>query len=213
MNMDRRTILKAGAASAAAFAAGPVLARDWGHPQPVRYPDPAIEVLDPSFAKYRIGNANVERLVTGLRWAEGPVYFRDGGYLVWSDIPNNRLMRWTEETGAVSVFRPVSNYTNGNTRDRQGRLIQLRARRSAGHADGVRRHHHGPDRPVRGEAAQRPERRRGPFRRRHLVHRSRLRHPGRLRGRQGRVRIADQRLSPGPLHGTGDRGGRRFPAA
>ena len=60
---------------------------------------------------------------TGLRWAEGPVYFRDGGYLVWSDIPNNRLMRWTEETGAVSIFRPVSNYTNGNTRDRQGRLI------------------------------------------------------------------------------------------
>jgi gluconolactonase len=65
----------------------------------------------------------VERLATGMRWAEGPVYFRDGGYLVWSDIPNNRLMRWTEETGAVSVFRPVSNYTNGNTRDRQGRLI------------------------------------------------------------------------------------------
>ncbi|WP_371821896.1 SMP-30/gluconolactonase/LRE family protein [Skermanella sp. TT6] len=89
----------------------------------MRYPDPAVEVVDPSFAKYRIGNANVERLATGLRWAEGPVYFRDGGYLVWSDIPNNRLMRWTEESGAVSVFRQVSNYTNGNTRDRQGRLI------------------------------------------------------------------------------------------
>ncbi|WP_343038726.1 SMP-30/gluconolactonase/LRE family protein [Skermanella pratensis] len=89
----------------------------------MRYPDPAIEVVDQSFAKYRIGNANVERLATGLRWAEGPVYFRDGGYLVWSDIPNNRLMRWTEETGAVSVFRPVSNHANGNTRDRQGRLI------------------------------------------------------------------------------------------
>lgn len=123
MSIDRRAILKACAASAAAFAAGPVLARDWGDPQPVRYPDPAVEVVDKSFAKYRIGNANVERLATGLRWAEGPVYFRDGGYLVWSDIPNNRLMRWTEETGAVSVFRPVSNYTNGNTRDRQGRLI------------------------------------------------------------------------------------------
>ena len=123
MLIDRRAVLRAGAATAATIAAGPVLARDWGDPPPVRYPDDSVEVLDPSFAKYRVGNANVERLATGMRWAEGPVYFRDGGYLVWSDIPNNRLMRWTEETGAVSIFRPVSNYTNGNTRDRQGRLI------------------------------------------------------------------------------------------
>ena len=123
MLIDRRAVLRAGAAAAATIAAGPVLARDWGDPPPVRYPDDAVEVLDPSFAKYRVGNANVERLAAGLRWAEGPVYFRDGGYLVWSDIPNNRLMRWTEETGTVSIFRPVSNYTNGNTRDRQGRLI------------------------------------------------------------------------------------------
>ena len=97
----------------------------------------AVEVLDPSFAKYRIGNANVERLATGMRWAEGPVYFRDGGYLVWSDIPNNRLMRWTEETGAVSVFRPVSNYTNGNTRDRQGRLISCEHGAPAGYPDRI----------------------------------------------------------------------------
>jgi gluconolactonase len=123
MPIDRRSVLRAGAASAVTLAASPVLARDWGDPQPVRYPDDSVEVLDPSFAKYRVGNAHVERLAAGLRWAEGPVYFRDGGYLVWSDIPNNRLMRWTEETGAVSIFRPVSNYTNGNTRDRQGRLI------------------------------------------------------------------------------------------
>jgi gluconolactonase len=123
MLIDRRAVLKAGAATAATLAASPALARDWGDPAPVRYPDDAVEVVDKSFGNYRIGNANVERLATGLRWAEGPVYFRDGGYLVWSDIPNNRLMRWTEETGAVSVFRPVSNYTNGNTRDRQGRLI------------------------------------------------------------------------------------------
>src|SRR6266852_1579558 len=90
---------------------------------PVRYPDPAVEILDESFAKYRIFNAAVERLATGFRWAEGPVWFGDGRYVLWSDIPNNRIMRWDEETGAVSVFRKPSNFANGNTRDRQGRLV------------------------------------------------------------------------------------------
>ncbi len=89
----------------------------------VRYPDPAIEAIDPRFEKYRIGNAAVERLCTGMRWSEGPVWFGDGRYLLWSDIPNNRIMRWSEETGAVSVFRSPSNNANGNTRDRQGRLV------------------------------------------------------------------------------------------
>ncbi|RIK43738.1 MAG: gluconolactonase [Chloroflexi bacterium] len=89
----------------------------------IRYPDPAIEVIDKRFKKYTIGNAAVERLCTGYRWAEGPVYFGDGRYLLWSDIPNNRIMRWDEETGAVSLFRKPSNYSNGNTRDRQGRLV------------------------------------------------------------------------------------------
>ncbi|HUA55732.1 MAG TPA: SMP-30/gluconolactonase/LRE family protein, partial [Candidatus Sulfotelmatobacter sp.] len=88
-----------------------------------RYPDPAIEILDPSFEKYRVFSAAVERLATGFRWAEGPVWFGDGRYLLWSDIPNNRIMRWDEETGAVSVFRKPSNFGNGNTRDRQGRLV------------------------------------------------------------------------------------------
>ncbi|QCI68811.1 SMP-30/gluconolactonase/LRE family protein [Phreatobacter stygius] len=88
-----------------------------------RYPDPAIEILDPSFAKYRLFSAAVERLATGMRWAEGPVWFGDGRYLLWSDIPNNRVMRWDEETGAVSVFRKPSDFANGHTRDRQGRLI------------------------------------------------------------------------------------------
>jgi gluconolactonase len=91
--------------------------------QLVRYPDPAIRVLDPSFARYRIGNGCVERLATGFRWCEGPVWFGDLRALLWSDIPNNRIMRWDEETGAVSVFRKPSNYANGNTRDRQGRLV------------------------------------------------------------------------------------------
>jgi gluconolactonase len=88
-----------------------------------RYPDPAIEVLDPSFLKYRLFNASVERLATGTRWGEGPVWFGDGRYLLWSDIPNNRIMRWDETTDQTSVFRAPSNHANGNTRDRQGRLI------------------------------------------------------------------------------------------
>ena len=87
------------------------------------YPDPAVEILDPGFAKYRLFNAAVERLGTGTRWAEGPVWFGDGRYLLWSDIPNNRILRYEEETGAVSIFRQPSDNANGNTRDRQGRLI------------------------------------------------------------------------------------------
>lgn len=88
-----------------------------------RYPDPAIEVLDERFEKYVIFQAAVERLYTGCRWSEGPVWFGDGRYLLWSDIPNNRMLRWEEETGAVSVFRKPSDYANGNTRDRRGRLV------------------------------------------------------------------------------------------
>src|SRR5438309_3509027 len=88
-----------------------------------RYPDPAIQILDPSFNKYRLALAGVERLATGMRWCEGPVYFGDARCLLWSDIPNNRIMRWDEETGRVSVFRKPSNNANGNTRDRQGRLV------------------------------------------------------------------------------------------
>ncbi len=88
-----------------------------------RYPDPAIEVLDPSFASYRLALAAVERLYTGSRWAEGPVWFGDARCLLWSDIPNNRILRFDEETAAVTVFRRPSNNANGNTRDRQGRLV------------------------------------------------------------------------------------------
>jgi gluconolactonase len=113
------------AASAYAIATTPASGHDtarWPAP-PVRYPDPAIRVLDPRFAPYRLGNAAVERLATGFRWAEGPVWFGDGRYLLFSDIPNNRTMRWLEDTGEVSVFRSPSSYSNGHTRDQQGRLI------------------------------------------------------------------------------------------
>ena len=88
-----------------------------------RYPDPAVRALHPSFAKYHLAQAAVERLATGFRWAEGPVWFGDGRFLLWSDIPNNRIMKWEEETGSISVFRRPSNNANGNTRDRQGRLV------------------------------------------------------------------------------------------
>lgn len=96
--------------------------RDWDK-DVVRYPDPAIEIIDPRFAPYVLGSAAVERIYTGARWTEGPVWFGDGRYLLFSDIPNNRILRWTEETKEVSVFREPSNNCNGNTRDRQGRLI------------------------------------------------------------------------------------------
>jgi gluconolactonase len=88
-----------------------------------RYPDPSVVVLDPSFLKYRLFAASVERLATGCRWMEGPVWIGDGAYLLASDIANNRIVRWDEATGATSVFRQPCNYANGNTRDMSGRLV------------------------------------------------------------------------------------------
>ncbi len=82
-----------------------------------------IEMRDPRFARCIIGHARVERLWTGARWSEGPAWFAAGRYLVWSDIPNNRMMRFDECTGAVGVFRQPSNNSNGNTVDGQGRLV------------------------------------------------------------------------------------------
>jgi len=98
--------------------------REIGDWQPAtRYPDAAIEILDPRFERYRIRSSRIERLATGLRWCEGPVWLGDTRALVWSDIPNDRMMRWDEESGAVTVFRKPSGFANGNTRDRQGRLV------------------------------------------------------------------------------------------
>ena len=119
--MNRRAFLAAGTAAAATLAAVPRALAQF-QPSP-RYPDPAVQVLDPAFNRYRLGLAKVEQIATGMRWSEGPVWFGDGRYLLWSDIPNNRIMRWDEETGAVSVFRRPANFANGNTRDRQGRLL------------------------------------------------------------------------------------------
>ena len=88
-----------------------------------RYPDPSIVSLDKRFDKYRVMLTHVERLATGTLWGEGPVYIGDMRCVLWSDIPNNRILRWDEETGATTVFRKPSNNANGHTRDRQGRLV------------------------------------------------------------------------------------------
>ena len=95
---------------------------DWQPSQ--RYPDPSIVTVDESFRKYQLALAKVERLATGLtRWAEGPVWFGDQGCLVWSDVPGDCMWRWEEYSGTVTVFRKPSGHGNGNTRDRQGRLL------------------------------------------------------------------------------------------
>ncbi|MDF2999277.1 MAG: SMP-30/Gluconolaconase/LRE domain protein [Xanthobacteraceae bacterium] len=86
------------------------------------YVDP-FEIIDLRFRAYVIPIAWLETLHTGMRWAEGPVWFADMRCLIWSDIPNSRLLRWCETSGAVDVFRADSSFANGNTRDRQGRLI------------------------------------------------------------------------------------------
>ena len=94
---------------------------DW-QPSP-RYPDPSVVTVDPSFERYRVSLAKVERLATGMRWSEGPVWFGDTRSLIWSDVPGDCMYRWDEATGQTSVFRKPSNNGNGNTRDRHGRLV------------------------------------------------------------------------------------------
>ena len=91
--------------------------------QPVRYPDHDIMVVDKRFGKYKIGNAPIQRLYTGTLWAEGPAWNGVGRYLVWSDIPNDRQLRWLEEDGHVSTFRKPAHYSNGNTFDWEGRQL------------------------------------------------------------------------------------------
>jgi gluconolactonase len=138
--LDRRSVLLGAAALAAtgatmtgAFAAERPLGETAVHlrdsqPMPLgplpgsRYPDQHIEALDKSF-KGSAGTGAVERVATGFRWAEGPVYFPAGRYLLFSDIPNNRMMRYSEDDGHLSVYRQPSMNSNGNTIDREGRLL------------------------------------------------------------------------------------------
>jgi gluconolactonase len=84
---------------------------------------PHLEVVDPAFRRLILMNTHLEKLWEGGRWLEGPAWFAGGRYLVFSDIPNNRMMRFDDTDGSVSTFRFPSNNSNGNTSDRQGRLI------------------------------------------------------------------------------------------
>jgi len=118
--LARRSFL---ALAAAAVPTAAQTQRDWTNAQPVRYPDPDVVALDPGFAKYRVFNAAIYRHYTGTKWAEGPAWCAQGRYLVWSDIPNNRQLRLTEEDSHVSTFRSPSGYSNGNTFDFEGRQL------------------------------------------------------------------------------------------
>lgn len=109
-----------------ACAAIPSLAqsqRDWTNQQPVRYPDPDVISVDKAFEKYKIFNSVIQRHYVGCKWAEGPAWSAEGQYLIWSDIPNNRQLRFIEDDGHVSDFRMPSGYSNGNTFDFQGRQL------------------------------------------------------------------------------------------
>jgi gluconolactonase len=118
--LPRRRLL---AGALAAGASLPALAQNFEFQPNQRYPDASVQILDPSFTRYRIFSSTVEQLGSGMRWAEGPVWFGDGRYLLLSDIPNNRIMRYDEATGHWGVFRNPSNFANGLARDRQGRLL------------------------------------------------------------------------------------------
>jgi|SRR5581483_1632860 len=127
---SRRAMIATAAAAGAAMLA-PTLAPsvvqaqndpDFG-PGDRRYPDPDLIVLDPRFTALRLGNTPIQKLWSGALWSEGPAWSGVGRFLVWSDIPNNRQMRWLEDNGEVTVFRSPSNNSNGNTFDWQGRQL------------------------------------------------------------------------------------------
>ena len=101
----RRALLKAAAGSTVAALGAPALAQSFAFQPNLRYPDPAVQMLDPGFARYRIDNSTLEQVASGMRWAEGPVWFpEDGGHVVVSDIPNNRLMKYSERDGKLTVL-------------------------------------------------------------------------------------------------------------
>jgi gluconolactonase len=102
--------------------------RDFGPNAPVTYPDPDIVTVDPAFNALRVNNTGIHRLFTGGMWDEGPAWCAQGRYLVWSDIPNDRQLRYIEDDGRVTVFRQPSNNSNGNTFDHQGRQISCEHR-------------------------------------------------------------------------------------
>jgi gluconolactonase len=140
LSLARRGFLTQAAATGVAVAAGSAAHaagsadkfhqnRDWTGNTPVTYPEPAFEVVDKRF-KGHIGNATLQRIWHGTGndaalWCEGPVWMADWGCLLWSDIPNNRVLRWNADNGAVSVYMNDASYANGHTRDTQGRLVAM----------------------------------------------------------------------------------------
>ena len=138
VDLRRRGFLATAAATVAAAApAGAAFAasdpfgrdRDWSGASPVTYPEPAFEVKDKRFSGKQ-GNSTLQRIWHGsgadaALWCEGPVWMGDWGCLLWSDIPNHRVLRWTEDDGHVSVYQGESGYSNGHARDNQGRLIAM----------------------------------------------------------------------------------------
>ena len=207
--MDRRNFLRAAAAAAASSVAVPAFGqdaktdppgampppRDWNDPSTAIYPDPAFEVFDPRFAKYSGGTAGLVRVWTGGVWTEGPVWFGDQQRLIFSDIPNDRLMAYDVTTGKTQVFRQPSNFTNGNTRDRQGRLISC----EQGTRRVTRTEYDGTitvladkfnGKPLNSQRRDRQVRRHG------VVHRPELRHRRRPRGQPRQGGTAAQCLPP-----------------
>src|SRR6186713_3003114 len=105
----RNMLAAAGATAASALLSRGAGAQSFAFSPNQRYPDPSVQILDPSFAKHRIYSSTIEQVGTGMRWAEGPVYFPEGGYVLVSDIPNNRIMKYSEKDGSFSVFRSPAN--------------------------------------------------------------------------------------------------------
>ena len=165
------------------------------------------EVLDDRFRPCSSGDQQLESLYQGCRWAEGPLYIPAGRYLLWSDIPNDRLLRWDETTGTVGVFRSPAGHPNGNAMDRRGRLITC----EQGNRRITRTEHDGSITVLAedydGRRAEQPERRDGQFRRHNLLLRPGLRHHQRLRGSPGGQRDRGlQRLSHRAGHRQADAG-------
>ena len=128
--LSRRALLGVGAVAAALRPARaqqpseipPYQPRDWSG-DPIGYPDPDIIALAPRFRRYMLFNTPIKRHYVGTLWAEGPAWNGVGRYLVWSDIPNDRQLRWIEDDDRVTVFRRPSGHSNGNTFDHQGRQL------------------------------------------------------------------------------------------
>src|ERR1700761_3293071 len=131
-SFDRRRLLKGVAALAATAATiSSAAARDFGRgAEPQRYPDPDIVVINDKRFKAKVGNTAIKRLYTGCLWAEGPAWNAQGQYLVWSDIPANRQLRYLDDDGHISEqFHKPSNEANGNTFDFEGRQISAQRTR------------------------------------------------------------------------------------